>query len=90
MDRWQIYDYSHYGVKWEIWPTGEWVKYDEATADIEAVNAQCRNLADDNASLLDLLSRIRFALGDNGKRMQSELIEYCAELRALAQAEPKT
>jgi hypothetical protein len=36
----------------------------------------------DNISAFDLLSRVRFALGDNGKRMQDELIEYCKELAA--------
>lgn len=34
----------------------------------------------DATAALDLVSRIRFALGDNGKRMQDELIEYCKEL----------
>ena len=29
----------------------------------------------------DLLSRMRFACGDNGKRMQDELEEYLRELR---------
>ena len=32
------------------------------------------------AGCLDLVSRIRFALGDNGKRMQPELIEWCKTL----------
>lgn len=30
---------------------------------------------------LYLLARVREALGDNGKRMQDELIEYCRALR---------
>lgn len=30
---------------------------------------------------LHLVARIREALGDNGVRMQDELLEYCAELR---------
>jgi len=30
--------------------------------------------------LLALVADIRCALGDNGKRMQTELIEWCAEL----------
>jgi hypothetical protein len=34
----------------------------------------------ENTSLLKLVADIRFALGDNGKRMQPELIEYCKEL----------
>ena len=33
-----------------------------------------------SASCLDLVSRIREALGDNGVRMQSELLDYCREL----------
>lgn len=45
-----------------------------------------RKSADDAASALDLLSRIRFALGDNGTRMQDELLEYCRELRDSAGA----
>lgn len=36
----------------------------------------------DHASALLLVADIRFALGDNGKRMQAELVEYCKELRA--------
>ena len=36
----------------------------------------------DNISAFDLLSRVRFALGDNGKRMQDELLDYCRELAA--------
>ncbi len=34
------------------------------------------------ASLLRLLCDIRFAVGDNGKRMQPELIEYLKQMRA--------
>ena len=33
-------------------------------------------------SCIDLVSRIRFALGDDGARMQDELVDYCRELRA--------
>ena len=40
-----------------------------------------RKSADEAAAALGLLSRVRFALGDNGKRMQDELLVYCAELR---------
>ena len=39
----------------------------------------------ENASLLRLVSDIRVALGDNGKRMQPELVEYCKELRKNAE-----
>lgn len=51
MERWQIYDYSHYGVKWEVWPTGEWVKYDDAIAEMDDLMDQIRYLSDENASL---------------------------------------
>ena len=49
--------------------------------DMEEAKEAGRKTADDAASALDLISRVRFALGDNGKRMQPELIEYCADLR---------
>jgi hypothetical protein len=32
-------------------------------------------------SLLSYLSDLRFALGDDGRRMQDELLEYCRDLR---------
>lgn len=35
----------------------------------------------DATSLLFLLAQIREAVGDNGKRMQNELVEYCRDLR---------
>jgi len=35
----------------------------------------------DATSLLFLLAQIREALGDNGKRMQNELVDYCRDLR---------
>ena len=65
----------------EIEPDGEWVHAEEALAQVEALKESGRKSADDAASALDLLSRVRFALGDNGTRMQSDLITYCAELR---------
>lgn len=37
------------------------------------------------ASAFGLVSSIRFALGDNGRRMQPDLIEWCRGLRAHAQ-----
>ncbi len=37
------------------------------------------------AAALGLVSSIRFALGDNGRRMQPELIEWCRGLRDHAQ-----
>jgi hypothetical protein len=33
--------------------------------------------------LLHLVAEIRAALGDNGKRMQPELMDYCRELAAM-------
>lgn len=45
-----------------------------------------RKSADEAISALDLLSRVRFALGDNGTRMQDELLDYCRELRDSAGA----
>lgn len=39
------------------------------------------DLSSTEISALNLLTEIRFALGDNGKRMQDELIEYCKELK---------
>lgn len=44
------------------------------------------HLAQENR-LLKFLTDIRFALGDNGKRMQDELVEYCKEIREKAEAE---
>ncbi|QBJ80554.1 hypothetical protein [Aquitalea sp. USM4] len=43
-------------------------------------DAYQRGLADSGMSL-KLVADIRFALGDDGKRMQGELVEYCKELR---------
>lgn len=39
----------------------------------------------DATAALRLVSRIRFALGDNGARMQDELIEWCKSLSADAE-----
>jgi hypothetical protein len=36
---------------------------------------------ENTAGLLRLVCDVRFALGDDGKRMQEELIEFCAEMR---------
>ena len=33
-------------------------------------------------TLLKFLTDIRFALGDDGKRMQDEFVEYCKEIKA--------
>ena len=41
---------------------------------------ELRQARADATSSLDLVSRIREALGDNGTRMQDELLVYCREL----------
>ena len=46
----------------------------------EAKDAYQRGLADAGMSL-KLIADIRFALGDDGKRMSDELVEYCRDLR---------
>ena len=56
-------------------------EYDKRCIEIIYLKESARKSADEAASALDLLSRVRFALGDNGVRMQDELIAYCAELR---------
>lgn len=45
-----------------------------------SLRAKVDELQADNTSSLALVADIRCALGDNGKRMQTELIEWCAEL----------
>lgn len=42
------------------------------------------DLRQENASLFRLLALIREACGDNGKRMQDELVEYIRDLRRAA------
>ena len=44
------------------------------------------NRTDKETAALWLVAGIRFALGDNGTRMQDELIDYCRELKAKADA----
>ena len=53
---------------------------------IEHVRADCPTCdcgmpRDDASAALGLLARMRFACGDNGKRMQGELEEYLRELK---------
>lgn len=50
-----------------------------ALAPLEAENA---DLKIENASLYSLLADIRAAVGDNGKRMQEELVEWLREVAA--------
>lgn len=55
----------------------------EAAAEIERLRAALAVANDQQMRALDLVSRIRQALGDNGLRMQDELIEHCKALAAL-------
>lgn len=55
---------------------------DEALDHCQTLEQQRNAAADDAAGALDLVSRIREALGDHGLRMQDELLEYCRELAA--------
>ena len=45
-----------------------------------AAQSEIAKLDADVSSLLMLLADIRFAIGDNGKRMQDELVAYCKEI----------
>lgn len=47
-------------------------------------DAVIEDLREENASLLHLLALIREACGDNGKRMQDELVEHIRDLRRAA------
>lgn len=60
--------------------------------DIRGISATMVDFALDHANrentrLCLLLADIRTALGDNGKRMQDELVEYCKEIREKAEAD---
>lgn len=56
----------------------------------EAAANTINDLRRENTSLYMLITNIRTASGDNFKRMQPELVEYIAELKAAAdkQEEP--
>lgn len=56
--------------------------YQDGEQAARAAYAAYEKAAHDNASLLNLLGEIRAAVGDNGARMQGELIEYLKELHA--------
>lgn len=56
---------------------------DALAARVDDLKTAGRQARDDATAALDLVSRIRMALNDNGKRMQDELLEYCRELAAL-------
>lgn len=49
--------------------------------DLSALQARLEVETSTAFSLLRYLTELRFALGDDGKRMQDELLEYCRELR---------
>lgn len=49
--------------------------------DLSALQARLEVETSTAFSLLRYLTELRFALGDNGKRMQDELLDYCRELR---------
>lgn len=53
----------------------------EALEAIQSLEARLEVEARTTWSLLSYLSDLRFALGDDGLRMQDELLEYCRELR---------
>ena len=57
---------------------------DEALDHYQTLEQQRNAAADDAAGALDLVSRLREALGDHGLRMQDELLKYCRELAARA------
>ena len=52
-------------------------------AQVDDLKTAGRQARDDATAALDLVSRIRIALNDNGKRMQDELLSYCRELATL-------
>ncbi|OQA31299.1 MAG: hypothetical protein BWY56_02391 [Acidobacteria bacterium ADurb.Bin340] len=54
---------------------------DEALGSIQSLEARLEAEARTTRSLLSYLADLRFALGDDGRRMQDELLDYCRELR---------
>jgi hypothetical protein len=62
------------------WTEGATRDYCETELCRECVALSAVNAYQEATAALDLVSRIRFALGDNGKRMQDELIEWCKTL----------
>ena len=55
--------------------------YECAVSENAALAAEVERLRKDHAAALGLVADVRFALGDNGKRMQPELIEWATGLR---------
>lgn len=58
-------------------------KLQELKNKIADLELEIHRSQEDFYSSLYLVSRIREALGDNGLRMQDELIEYCKHLATL-------
>lgn len=56
----------------------------------EAASNTINDLRRENTALYELIADIRTASGDHGKRMQQELVEYIAELKAAAGKQPET
>ena len=54
----------------------------EALESIQSLEARLEVEARTTWSLLSYLADLRFALGDDGRRMQDELLEYCRDLRS--------
>ena len=59
---------------------------DEARESIQSMEARLEVEARTTWSLLSYLADLRFALGDDGRRMQDELVEYCRDLRSAKDA----
>ena len=55
--------------------------FDEERQKNAALAAEVERLRADHAAALGLVAEVRFALGDNGKRMQPELIEWIKQRR---------
>ena len=55
--------------------------FDEERQKNAALAAEVERLRADHAAALGLVADVRFALGDNGKRMQPELIEWIKQRR---------
>ena len=55
-------------------------------AEAESLKEKNAALAKDNTSMLGLLADLREALGDNGERMQPELVAYASELHDTVQS----
>lgn len=54
---------------------------DEALESIQSLEARLEVEARTTWSLLSYLADLRFALGDDGRRMQDELLNYCCDFR---------